>query len=365
MKDCQDYELLKVNLAKRTADSILARDHFLKTKWAYEYGLVLKGIEAVYEQTGDEKYFRFIKDSIDALVSEDGEILGYKPQEYNIDHLNNGKNLIFLEEKTGEARYRKALAQLKYQLETHPRTSEGLFWHKKIYPYQVWLDGIFMGDVFYAQLARTEEEFADVFKQFKGAYEHTKSESGLLHHAWDEKREQPWCDKATGLSEHYWGRSLGWFVMAAADVIEFMPEKYRAELSAMLESVLRALLKYQDEDSRVWYQIVDMGGRKGNYLESSASFMFIYAMAKGARLKYLPAEFADIARDAYKGAIEEFVIEAADGKINLNKTCYVAGLGGAGNRDGSYAYYISEPILTNEPKGVGAFLLACAEMEKL
>ncbi|MGZ7443512.1 glycoside hydrolase family 105 protein [Paenibacillus sp. TH7-28] len=363
--------------AVKTALSVMERTPKLyekgyNGKWSYDYGVVLKGFALVWKQTGERKYFEYIRDHMDYFVGEDGSVRGYRKDEYNIDHLNNGKLLFLLHRETGLEKYRQAAALLRSQLAAHPRTSEGAFWHKQIYPYQIWLDGLYMGAPFYLEYLLTFEDgngLDDVTKQFILCEKHTKdADTGLLYHAWDEKKVQPWCDPATGLSPNFWGRSLGWYVMALADVLELLPQGHRdySELVRIFAEVLTALRNYQDEASGVWYQVVNMGGCKGNYLEASASSMIVFAIAKGIRLGVLDADSWRKTLDkAYQGLITEFVLETKEGWVNLNKNCQVAGLGGEDRRDGTYAYYISEPIITNDLKGVGAFLQACAEVEWL
>lgn len=363
--------------AIHTADSIMERtpklyeDRGYKGNWTYDYGVVLNGFEWLWKQTGQAKYLQFIQDNMDYFIQEDGSVKGYHLDEYNIDHVNNGKLLFTLYKETGQEKYKKAAALFRQQLETHPRTSEGAFWHKNIYPYQIWLDGLYMGAPFYLayQLAFEEGQgLEDITKQFILCEKHTKdSETGLLYHAWDEKRIQPWCDPETGLSPNFWGRSLGWYVMALVDVLELLPSEHAdyPELVRILNDTLSALKKVQDAESGVWYQVINMGERKGNYLEASASSMIVYAMAKGIRLGVLSADWYETLDSAFQGIITEFVLETKEGWVNLNKVCQVAGLGGADKRDGTFAYYISEPIVTNDQKGVGAFLQACVEYEQL
>lgn len=363
--------------AARTAKSIMERtpklheDKGYGGKWSYDYGVVLKGFELLWRQTGDRAYYRFIQDNMDDFIQEDGTIRGYRLDEYNIDHINNGKLLFVLHAETKQDKYKKAAELLRNQLRSHPRTSEGAFWHKQIYPYQIWLDGLYMGSPFYLDYLLAFEDgegLGDVTKQFILCERHTKdAKTGLLFHAWDEKRVQPWCDPETGLSANFWGRSLGWFVMALVDVLALLPVQHAdyQELVRILNDTLAAIRKFQDPESGVWYQVVDQGGRKGNYLEASASSMFTYAMAKGIRLGVLDDGWRETLDQAYRGLIAEFVLETKEGWVNLNKNCQVAGLGGADKRDGTYAYYISEPIVTNDQKGLGAFLQACAEYEAL
>ncbi|MBP1043947.1 glycoside hydrolase family 88 protein [Vagococcus sp. BWB3-3] len=369
--------MTEINWSIKTADSIIERtpklyeDKGYHGKWSYDYGVVLKGFEAIWRATKDPKYLQFIQDNMDYFIQADGSIRGYEVGEYNIDHINNGKLLFTLYRETGQEKYRLAADLLRSQLKEHPRTSEGAFWHKEIYPYQIWLDGLYMGAPFYGEYDLTFNEgkdLEDVIKQFILCDRHTRDpETGLLFHAWDETKSQPWCDPETGLSENFWGRSLGWYVMALVDMLEILPENHsgHAILSAFLVDTLVALRPYQDVTG-VWYQVVNQGQRKGNYLEASASSMITCGMAKGIRLGVLDqSDWQPTLEKAYQGLIEEFILLTKEGWVNLNKNCQVAGLGGADQRDGTYTYYISEPIIVNDQKGVGAFLQATAEYERL
>lgn len=358
-----------MNYSQWMADSIIAHKVDLTSHWGYEYGLTLEGIYGVYKQTGDKKYLDFIIKTMDTFINADGTINGYRLDEHNIDHLNNGKIVLKLYDETGEERYKTAAFNLIEQIKTHPRTSEGVFWHKAIYPHQIWCDGLYMGAAFLAAFASRfgkPSDFDDIALQFIKSYPHLKDEkTGLLYHAWDESKSMYWCNPETGRSPHFWGRAMGWYVMALADVIELMPadHKDRAALCTILQECLTALLKVQDPAAHVWYQILDLGGRAQNYLESSASCMITAALFKAVRLQVMPAETLEQARAAYSGILTEFVLETEEKLLNLNKICYVAGLGGATRRDGSYAYYMSEPIISNEPKGLGPFLFASLESE--
>ncbi|MCB2353752.1 glycoside hydrolase family 105 protein [Clostridium estertheticum] len=359
------------NYAKWMADSVIERNTNLTDHWGYEYGLTLDGIAEVWKQTGDEKYLDYIVEIMDHFVQEDGNIIGYRLNEYNIDHLNNGKILITLYKETGNEKYKKALELLKKQIETQPRTTEGAFWHKNIYPSQIWLDGLYMGATFYAKYIKEFgeiSEFNDIAHQFIICEKNLKDEkTGLLYHAFDEKKEQNWANKETGLSPHFWSRAMGWYVMALVDTLEVFPEdnENREKLISILNNCMTNLIKVEDKESHVWYQVLDEGQRKGNYLEASGSSMIVYALLKGVRKGYLPKRLKKTAKTAYEGLINEFILETKEGLINLNKICYVAGLGGKEKRDGSFAYYISEPIVSNEPKGLGPFILASAESQLL
>lgn len=308
---------------------------------------------------------------MDAFVDESGEIRKYTYEEFNIDYINNGKVLLTLFKETGELKYKKAIDTLRKQLKEQPRTAEGVFWHKKIYPYQIWLDGLYMGAPFYTEYINEygrEEEYDDITKQFLLCAKNTIDvNTGLLYHAFDEKKIQPWCNKETGHSKNFWGRSMGWFVMGLADTLALLPETHKdhPSLVTLLQETLLALRNVQDVQTGLWYQVLDLGTRRGNYLESSASCMILYAMAKGIRLGFLGEEWVDTAKHVYEEILAEFITVTNEGLVNLNKTCQVAGLGGADKRDGTFEYYISEPIITNDLKGVGAFILATAEMEDL
>ncbi len=338
-------------------------------KWRYDQGVILKGMESVWNASGDGKWFNYIQKCMDFYVQNDGTIKGYRPDEYNIDHVNNGKNLLFLYQVTGKEKYKKAADLLRNQLRTHPRTKEGGFWHKKIYPNQMWLDGLYMGEPFYAEYAKLfhdDAAFDDIAKQFilmeKHAYD---SKTGLLFHGWDESKEQQWANKTTGQSPNFWGRSLGWYAMALVDALEFFPADHpkRAELIAILHRFAIAVKKVQDSKSGLWYDVVDKPNEPKNYLEASASCMLAYTFAKGTRLGYLPQAYMDNAKKAYKGILKEFIETDANGQVNLKGTVAVSGLGGKPYRDGSFDYYMSEPVVVNDPKGMGAFILCAAEME--
>lgn len=348
----------------------MVRFPLLVDEWNYQWGLVLKGFEHLWRAVGEQKYFEYIRHNIDAFVQADGTIRGYRVDEYNVDRLNTGKVLFALYEKTGEAKYKRALDLLRSQLDTHPRTTSGGFWHKQVYPYQMWLDGIYMADAFWAQYAGTFGEpqaFDDIAHQIKLIEQHTRDpKTGLLYHAWDESKQQRWANPETGCSPHFWGHAMGWFVMAIADILDFMPRHHpcRPEIIAILQRSSESLVRVQDPESGVWYQVLDQGKRAGNYLESSASCMFVYAIAKGVRRNYLPNELFAVAQRAYFGILTQFIQVDHANQVHLTNTCRSAGLGGTPYRDGSYEYYINEPVVTDNHHGVGAFLLASVEMEQ-
>jgi unsaturated rhamnogalacturonyl hydrolase len=338
-------------------------------KWAYDEGVVLEGITNIWYQTANGDYFKFIQKSMDYFVQPDGTIRRYKQADYNIDHVKNGRVLLTLYKVTGQKKYYQAATRLREQLKTHPRTKEGGFWHKKIYPSQMWLDGLYMGQPFYAEYAATFNEpavFDDVANQFIYMENHARdAKTGLLYHGWDESKAQKWADKTTGRSPHFWGRAMGWYGMGLVDALEYFPAQHpkRKALLDILSRFAAATAKVQDPASGVWYQILDKPTGKGNYLEASASNMFVYALAKAVRLGYLPQKYELVAQKGYAGILKQFISRDAQGLVHLNGTVSVAGLGGKPYRDGSYEYYLSEKVVTDDPKGVGAFLLASSEME--
>ena len=353
------------------ASSVMQRSPLLSRRWHYEPGVALLALKQVWLKTGEQATYDYIKRNIDELIGPDGSIRTYRLEEYNLDQINEGKLLFFLHETTGDERYRKAAFLLREQLRTHPRTEEGGFWHKQIYPYQMWLDGIYMASPFYAEFASRFDEpegFDDVAHQIIAIEEHTRDpETGLLYHAWDESRSQQWADPLTGCSPHFWGRALGWYAMAIVDVLDYLPEDHarRAQIISIFQATMNAVARVQDSISGVWYQVLDQGDRPGNYLESSASCMFVYAIAKGVRNGYLGEEHVPVARKGYGGILAQFVTEDERGLVNLDGICAVAGLGGKPYRDGSFEYYIGEPVIANEYKGVGPFIMASIEMEEV
>jgi unsaturated rhamnogalacturonyl hydrolase len=335
-------------------------------KWIYDFGTVLSGVRAQWYATGEKQYFDYIKRGVDAFVNEDGTIKTYKVEDYNLDQVRMGSAALTMYRVTGEAKYKKAADLIRSQLKGQPRTSEGGFWHKKIYPSQMWLDGLYMAEPFYAEYSATfgENNWDDIANQFIWVEKHARDEkTGLLYHAWDESKQMAWADKKTGRSPMFWGRAMGWYAMALVDVLDYFPKDNpkRAELIAILDREMAALAKFQDK-SGAWWLIVDRPNRDKNYLEASASCMFAYAYAKGVRLGYLPDKYSKNARDAWSGIQKEF-LKAGHGGLDLIKVIRGAGLGGTPYRDGSFDYYTGEKVITNDPKGLGALILASVEME--
>ena len=342
------------------------------TKWSYDMGVILKGFEGIWQQTGDKKYFNAIQSKMDWFVQNDGSIKGYEADEFNIDHVNNGKLLLLLYRVTQKEKYLKAAQSLREQLRHHPRTNEGGFWHKKVYPYQMWLDGLYMGEPFYAEYAMLMHEdtaFNDIANQFIWMEKHARDKkTGLLYHAWDESKQMQWANKETGTSPNFWARAMGWYADALVDVLDYFPVNHpkRRSLIDILNRLVNAIEAQQDKTTGLWYDVMNYSGpgKEKNYFEASASSQFVYAVAKGVRKGYLPAAKIEIAKKGYDGIVKRF-IKVENEQTNLNGTVKVSGLGGNPFRDGSFEYYMSEPVIVNDPKGIGAFLLASNEMEML
>jgi unsaturated rhamnogalacturonyl hydrolase len=340
-------------------------------KWNYTQGLMMTAILKLWEKSRNQSYFDYAKSFADTLIGADGRIGGdYEITAFNIDHVKPGRPLLRIYEATGDERYLKAIKTLRTQLEWQPRTTDGGFWHKLRYPWQMWLDGLYMGEPFYAEYAGKFDEpaaFDDIARQFILMEKHARDEkTGLLHHGWDESRLQQWSDPVTGKSECFWGRAVGWYLMALVDVLDHFPQEHpqRAEILAILGRTAEAVAKYQDNETGLWYQVLDQGQRKGNYLEATASIMFAYALAKGANENYLPMPYLQVAQKGYEGVIEHLVEVDDDGEVHIRQCCAVAGLGGYPYRSGTYDYYVNEEIRMDDPKATGPFILASLEFER-
>ena len=337
--------------------------------WNYELGVLLQGMDDAWYHTADGAYYTYIKESIDPFINKDGSISTYKPENNQLDDLVLGRELLLLYGVTQDAKYYKAATLLRQQLTTHPRTADGGFWHKQRYPQQMWLDGLYMAEPFYAQYAATfnePQDFGDITKQFVLMEQHSRDpKTGLLYHGWDETKQQRWANKETGISPNFWARGMGWYMMALVDTLPYYSENDpgRAKLLGILQRLATAVAKYQDKESGLWYEVVDKPGAKDNYFESSAACMFTYALAKGVRLGYLPETYSTNASRAYQGILKQFIKTDADGSVTLTGTVRAIGLGTDAVHDGSYSYYVSQEVISNDPKGVGAFMMASTEME--
>jgi len=338
-----------------------------KPVWNYTQGLIAQAMIRVWKENGKEAYYNYAKMYADKMIDSNGNISGYKVEEYNIDCMNSGKFLFDVYERTKDERYLKAIHHLRDQFKTHPRTSEGGFWHKQRYPNQMWLDGLYMGAPFYAQCAAVFNEpaiFDDVVNQFVVIHKHTYNpEIGLNYHGWDESKQQKWANPATGCSPNFWGRAEGWYAVALVDVLDFIPQEHpgRVKILEILNQVVSGIKKCQDPKTGLWYQVLDQGTRKGNYLEATASSMFTYALLKATRKGYISNDYRILAKKAYNGILDNLIQNNPDGTISLTKCCAVAGLGGNPYRDGSYSYYINELVRNDDPKGVGPFIMASLE----
>ena len=339
-------------------------------KWDYTTGLFTLSLLKLHERVDDPRYIAFAESTMSSFISTNGTIRGYKVEDYSLDNINPGKTVLALYQLTKEERYKEAADRLRAQLDIQPRTGEGGFWHKQRYPHQMWLDGLYMGSPFYTEYAKLFHEptasFDDVAKQIHLIAAHTYDpKSGLFYHGWDEKKEQAWADKTTGTSSNFWGRAIGWYAMALVDVLDDFPKDHpaRPEIIATLKKLCDGVVKHQDAESGVWWQVVDQGGRPGNYLEASASSMFVYAMAKGVNRGYVSRECMPTIVKGYKGIIDKLIKTDVKGNVSLAQCCSVASLGFG--RDGSFAYYIKEPIVDNDLKGVGPFILAGLEVQQL
>jgi unsaturated rhamnogalacturonyl hydrolase len=349
-------------------DTVAYKTEGKSYKWNYEQGLILDAFYQLWKETGDDKYFNYLKKNIDYYVQDEGTIKTYKMEDFNIDNISPGRVLLHLYSETKNEKYKNAADTLRRQLKNHPRTSEGGFWHKKIYPKQMWLDGLYMAEPFYTRYAEMFNEkkiFDDVAAQFLLIEKYLKDEnSGLYKHGWDESKQQKWADPVTGRSPNYWGRAIGWFMMALVDVLDYFPENHpnKKDILKIFQSLSENLLKFRDGETKLWYQIVDKGEYEGNYIEASSSCMFIYAFAKGANKGYLGKRFYAIAEESFNSIIKNLVTYDDKKNIYLNNIASVGGLGGSPYRDGSFEYYISEPKRTNDFKGYGPFLLTAIEL---
>jgi unsaturated rhamnogalacturonyl hydrolase len=357
----------------RFATSVMKRNPDVTPRWDYIAGVVLLAIDRVAGTRQNDAMRAYVKRNMDRFVQPDGSITGYKLDEFNLDQIAQGRLLFPLYQRTKDNRYRSAANHLREQLRRHPRTSEGGFWHKQVYPQQMWLDGLYMAEPFYAEYAKTFGEptaFDDVAQQFLLVARHTRdARTGLMYHGWDAAKTQKWADPQTGLSKSFWGRAMGWYMLGAVDALDYIPRSHKSRdaIIVTLKQAAEAVANVQDPVTGLWWQVLDQPNRAGNYLEASASSMFVYSLAKAARLGYIDATYRTIAKRGFDGIVANLVKTNSDGTVSLTNICQVAGLGGnlrkdGSYRDGTYEYYVSEPIVADDYKGVGPFIMAAHEL---
>ncbi len=368
--------------SQRLADSEMARrgDSLVwktdgKAKWDYTAGLFTLSLLKLNGQVPSRSYVNFSKAAIGSFIEPGGIIHTYKPEEFQLDALNPGKTAIALRATTGEERYSVAVLRLAAQLFKQPCTADGGFWHKQRYTNQMWLDGIYMAAPFYVEFGKLFQftpAFDEVAKQIRLIDKHTyDAKTGLNYHGWDALKTQPWANPLTGCSSNFWGRAMGWYAMALVDVLDYFPKNHpaRPQIISTLQKLSVGVLKYQDANTGLWWQVMDAGDRQGNYLEATASAMFVYSLAKGVNHGYLSRDLIPAIEKAYASIIKNLIVEDGDGKWSLTKCCSVAGLGGSPSngkmRDGSFDYYIGEPVVNNDLKGIGPFILAGIEVHRL
>jgi len=363
------YSLIEQSSPESTAWNIERVRDGVPTNWNYIDGCMLTALLAMADISGDERYFEFVRGFIDAFVSEDGSIRTFRPERRTLDDINEGRVLFPLYDRTGLEKYRLAADVLKRALDDQPRTAEGSFWHKQIYPNQVWLDGIYMAMPFLAMYEKHfgGGDYTDVLRQVKTVRDRMRDGvTGLYYHGYDASRSAFWADRETGLSQNFWLRSIGWFAVALADLYELLPEgEGRDMVKDILSDLAVHVWNYRDPETAMYYQVPNKPGEAGNYLESSGSAMLAYAMLKGARLGALDAAWADRGQATFDGIGRRYM-SFENGELHLGGICLVAGLGPENNRrrDGSYAYYISEPVVQNDAKGVAPFVLCYTEVKR-
>ncbi|WP_302604669.1 glycoside hydrolase family 88 protein [uncultured Alistipes sp.] len=362
--------------ARRFADSEMRRfpqawqlDHGKRLFFGYAQGVGCCAMLRMWKATGDRRYFDYVEQWADSLVDDEGNIHLYDLASYNIDFINSGKVLFDCLRETGKAKYRKAMDRLVAQMRRHPRTCDGAYWHKLIYPHQIWLDGLYMCSPFLAQYGAEFDKpkwIEEAVKQIKLCHLHTyDAETGLYHHAWDESRSQRWADPETGHSPNFWGRSIGWWMMALVDNLDHIPAEHpdRTYIISLIRGLADALPKYQDK-AGLWYQVLDCPKRKGNFPEASVTAQLMYAYAKAANKGYLDGSYRQYAEKAFNGLCNKLLGENADGTLTLTRCCQVGGLGGTPYRDGSFEYYIGERMRDNDAKATGPFIMGCLELGK-
>ena len=346
-----------------------------KAHWDYAVGIELEGMLDVFLRYGDASVAAYLQEYPLKMISDDGTISGYKYSDFNLDNVRPAHFLMRYYQLFPTEKDSLALETLLSQLDNQQRTADGVWWHKAVYAQQVWLDGIFMGLPYYVMAApwlregREDSYYDDAVSQIMTTDQRTYDASTRLwKHAWDETHQMFWADATTGQSQHTWARALGWFAMALVEVLEALPQDYdrRNEVLDLFHRVMAGVVDYQEASSGVWYDVLDVTDPR-NYLEATASSMFAYCLLKGYRMGWLDITYLRAGVRAYKGIVSEFVQPNGDGTMSLTRCCSVSGLGPANKpkRDGSFDYYMSEPIRDNDPKGIGPFIWASLEMERM
>ncbi|MDD4991082.1 MAG: glycoside hydrolase family 88 protein [Paludibacter sp.] len=365
----------KTSIAIQFAQSEITRfpkawqlDYGKRPFFGYAQGVGCSAMIQLWKSTGNKQYFDYVKEYADSLISDNGDIKLYDKESYNIDYVNSGKILFSIYKQTGNNKYRLAMDNLIDQLKKQPRTSEGGYWHKKIYENQIWLDGIYMASPFMAQYGATFNQpqwIDEAVKQIILCHKHTHdSITGLYYHAWDESKSQRWADPKTGLSPNFWGRSIGWYFMAVVDALDFIPKNHpqREKLISIVRGLADALPTYQRNG--LWYQVIDQPERAGNFPEASVTTQCMYAYAKAVNKGYVSEKYRIFALKAFEGIQNNLLRKNADGTISLTRCCAVGGLGGNPYRDGSFGYYIGEKMRDNDAKATGPFIMGCIELKK-
>jgi len=364
-----------VSIAIQFAQSEISRfpkawqlDYGKRPFFGYAQGVGCSAMLQLWKATGNKQYFNYVEEYADSLISINGDIILYDKSSYNIDYVNSGKILFAIYKQTGDKKYRLAMDNLIEQLKTQPRTSDGGYWHKKIYKNQIWLDGIYMASPFMAQYGATFSQpqwIDEAINQITVCHKHTHdSITGLYYHAWDESKTQRWANPQTGLSPNFWGRSIGWYFMAVVDALDFIPRNHprRGELISIIQGLADALPKYQRNG--LWYQVIDQPERAENFPEASVTTQCMYAYAKSVNKAYISKKYRIFAERAFSGIQNSLLKKNSDGTLSLTNCCAVGGLGGNPYRDGSFGYYIGEKIRDNDSKATGPFIMGCIQLGK-
>lgn len=339
-----------------------------ENRWNYVDGFMISSLLELAEIAGKPEWLSFCDKFMDWFVQEDGSIKTMEPADSRLDDVCGARSFFPLYKNTGKGKYRAACDFMFRFLRSCPRTEDGNFWHKRVYPEQVWLDGAYMALPFYMEYetkCNGMKNYHDLYAQFMSIKKHMRDEkTGLYYHGFDASRSACWADPMTGCSGSFWLRAIGWLAMALTDTLEKMDEQIYFEfrcIQSMLKDLVNALLPWQDGKSGMFYQVVNKPGEKGNYLETSGTCMVACAIMKAVRLRFLPERYRKYGKKAFLGTAKQY-FHVENDVPSLGGICLVGGLGGAKNRDGTPEYYYGEPVVSNEGKGIAAFLLAYTEL---